>query len=216
VTSPQQTTSKRSGTDLDFTMMYATHDAFRRDLGRLLAASVAGTTDTRAFRSGWENFKYQLLVHHEVEDTALWPRVRRAVAGRPHDLAVAEKMESEHARLDPLLVAAEQALATPGSSVSGHAQELAAVLCEHLDHEEKDGLALIQSVLTQRDWRAFARVMRRRQGIKGAAIYVPWVLDDLPPSKQQNLLALLPAPVRILNRLLWTRRYQLRHLWFSS
>ncbi len=80
-------TADRTGEAIDFTMMYVTHDAFRRDLGRLSAASAAGTAHAPGVRAGWENFKAQLLLHHSVEDTHLWPRVRRAAAGRPAGLA---------------------------------------------------------------------------------------------------------------------------------
>src|SRR5881394_1749001 len=92
---------------IDFTVMYATHDAFRRDLERLEAAAAAGKAGTPEVRAGWESFKSQLIVHHTVEDAYLWPRLRSAVAGRPDDLALLDDMEAEHARIDPLLAAVE-------------------------------------------------------------------------------------------------------------
>jgi hypothetical protein len=55
--------------------------------------------------------------------------------------------------------------------------------------------------------------MRRRQGVKGAAIYVPWILDGAAPDGQQRFLAALPAPVRVISRLLWEPRYRQRGLW---
>ena len=65
---------------IDFTMMYATHHAFRRDLDRLISAAAKGEGGTSSVRGGWENFKAQLLLHHSVEDTDLWPAVRRRFA----------------------------------------------------------------------------------------------------------------------------------------
>jgi hypothetical protein len=38
---------------IDFTLMYATHDAFRRDVGRLMAASAAGKSATPPVQAGW-------------------------------------------------------------------------------------------------------------------------------------------------------------------
>jgi hypothetical protein len=99
-------TTDRTGEAIDFTMMHATHDAFRRDLARLAAASAAGTAHAPGVRAGWENFNAQLLLHHSVEDTDLWPRVRRAAAGRPAGHALLEEMAAEHAQIDPLLAAA--------------------------------------------------------------------------------------------------------------
>jgi hypothetical protein len=54
---------------VDFTLMYAAHDAFRRDLRCLTAAAEAGQTATPAVRASWANFKNQLHVHHTAEDT---------------------------------------------------------------------------------------------------------------------------------------------------
>ena len=206
-------TADRTAEAIDFTMMYVTHDAFRRDLGRLSAASAAGTAHAPGVRAGWENFKAQLLLHHSVEDTHLWPRVRRATAGRPVGLALVDEMDAEHAQIDPLLAAVDDALAGSASNLAGHAAELASTLEWHLRHEEEAALPLIQSVCTPADWRAFAGAMRRRQGIKGAAIYVPWILDGSAPDGQRRFLAALPAPVRVISRLLWEPRYRRRGLW---
>ena len=57
--------------------------------------------------------------------------------------------------------------------------------------------------------------MRRAQGIKGAARYVPWILDGIAREKQRRFLAALPAPVRVISRILWEPRYRQRGLWRS-
>ena len=139
---------------IDFTMMYATHDAFRRDLGRFTAASAADTADAPGVGAGWENFKVQLLLHHSVEDTDLWPRVRCAAAGQPVGLAVPDEMEAEHAQIDPLLAAVDDALADSANNLAARVAELASALEWHLKHEEAAALPLIQSVCMPADWRA--------------------------------------------------------------
>ena len=198
---------------IDFTEMYSTHDAFRRDLGRFLAASAAGKADTPGVKAGWENFKTQLLIHHSVEDAWLWPRLQRKVADRPGDLALLEEMEAEHARIDPLLAAVDGALTGHGASLVERVQELSEVLGYHLKHEEDSALPLIQSVLTRADWRGFKGAMTRKQRIKGAAVYIPWIIDGIPPAAQEKFLAKMPAPARLINRLGWEPRYQRRNLW---
>jgi Hemerythrin HHE cation binding domain len=206
-------TADRTGGAIDFTMMYVTHDAFRRDLGRFTAVSAAGTARAPGVRAGWENFKAQLLLHHSVEDTHLWPRVRRAAAGRPADLALLDEMAAEHAQIDPLLAAVDSALADSASNPAAHIAGLTSALEWHLKHEEDAALPLIQSVCTPADWRAFAGEMRRRQGVRGAAIYVPWILDGTSPDQRRRFLAALPAPVRLISGLLWESRYRQRGLW---
>ncbi len=198
---------------IDFTVMYATHNAFRRDLGRFLAASAAGKADTSQVRVGWQNFKTQLLIHHSVEDADLWPRIQRAVAGLPGDLAMLEEMEAEHALINPLLAAVDESLAGQGGNLAERVQELSAVLDHHLKHEEESALPLIQSVLTPADWRGFKGAMARRQGIKGAAVYIPWITDGIPLADQHEFLATFPAPARLINRLVWEPRYRQRNLW---
>src|SRR5215469_2039133 len=143
-------TADRAAETIDFTMMYATHDAFRRDLGRFTVASAAGTADAPGVRAGWENFEAQLLLHHSVEDSDLWPRVRRAAAGRPSGLALLDEMEAEHAQIDPLLAAVDAALPNRPAT-SPRMAELTSALEWHLKHEEDAALPLIQAVCTPAD-----------------------------------------------------------------
>jgi Hemerythrin HHE cation binding domain len=202
---------------IDFTMMYVTHDALRRDLGRLTSAAAAGTARSPAVRAGWENFKAQLHLHHTVEDDDLWPRLYTAVADRPDAVALLQEMEAEHAVLDPLLAAVDDALTGRlNQPLDPRLQELAGALDAHLTHEEDRALPLIQSVLTLEDWRGFAKAMARAQGVKGAAVYVPWIVDGASAAERKRFFAALPGPVRVINRLLWEPRYRQRGLWAVS
>jgi hemerythrin-like domain-containing protein len=202
---------------IDFTMMYVTHDALRRDLERLTTAAAAGTARSPAVRAGWENFKAQLHLHHTVEDDDLWPRLYRAVADRPDAVALLYEMEAEHAILDPLLAAVEDVLtAETTEPLVPRLDGLAAALDAHLTHEEGRALRLIQSVLTLEDWRGFAKAMARAQGVKGAAVYVPWIVDGASAAERKRFFAALPRPVRVLNRLVWEPRHRQRGLWAAS
>lgn len=191
---------------IDFTMMEITHDAFRRDLGLLAEAVASG--DATGFGRRWTVFKTQLLIHHGVEDANLWPVVRAATSHRDAATRLLDDMEREHAQLEPLLETVDRALATQTGRLDELVRELRSVLAAHLDHEERDALPLIQAVCTRADWRRFARHMRRRQGIRGVAIYVPWVLDRLDQGRRHRVLTAFPMPVRIVNRVVWERRYQ--------
>jgi iron-sulfur cluster repair protein YtfE (RIC family) len=198
---------------IDLTVMYAAHDAFRRDLERLAEAAARGTADTPPVHAGWDNFRRQLHIHHTAEDSDLWPRVERAVADRPQDIALLAEMEAEHARLDPLLTAVDQALHQGSADIDGLVDALATALGDHLEHEEKSALPLIQEVLTPADWGAFTGRMRETQGLRGAAVFVPWIVDGIPPADRAAFLGALPPPVRVLNRLFWEAGYRKRGLW---
>lgn len=196
---------------IDFTMMYATHHAFRRDLDRLISAAANGDGGTSSV--GWENFKTQLLLHHSVEDIHLWPQLRQVVGGRRADLALVDEMETEHAQLNPLLAAVDTAFDDRPNTLADVAQKVKVTLGDHLTHEEDQALPLMQSVLPPADWRGFTAQMRRRQGIRGAAVYVPWVLDGAPLGEQKQFLSALPGPVRLIARKVWEPRYQKQHRW---
>ena len=104
------------GSRLDMTMMFAVHEALRRDLVRV--ARIAASTDDAPARrlqtvAGWELFKKFLVVHHTSEDQAIWPTLQERVAGKPDQAAVVDAMEAEHAAIDPLLTAVDAAAADP-------------------------------------------------------------------------------------------------------
>lgn len=201
---------------IDLTVMYAAHDAFRRDLERLQGVVEAGRAGSPGVRAGWENFKEQLRIHHAAEDAVLWPAVERAVRGRPLDLAMLRDMEREHAVVEPLLAAVDEALAAPPDPADvllDRVRELRTSLGGHLVHEETGALPLIRAVLPRRDWAEFAADVRRRQGVRGAAVFVPWVIDGIRPTDRSRFLAAMPPPVRVLNRLTWEPRYRKLRLW---
>lgn len=201
---------------IDFTLMYVTHDAFRRDLARLRRAAAEDRTDSVGVRLGWDNFKRQLHVHHTCEDEALWPRVEAASAGRPDAARVLEAMAAEHARLDPLLEAVDAAL-SERSADRAHLMravtDLEAALGSHMEHEEDAALPLIQEVLDPKDWAAFGQAIARKQKLSGAAAYVPWVIDGAGEAQRAAFFTAMPAPVKVLNRLVWGPRYHKRHPW---
>jgi len=201
---------------IDFTLMYVTHDAFRRDLSRLRQAAADGRTDSVGVRAGWANFKQQLHVHHTAEDEALWPSVEAASAGRTDAAEILAAMAAEHGRLDPLLEAVDAALEEGGAEPA----ELASVVADlemalggHMKHEEEAALPLIQEVLDPKDWAAFGKTIARKQKLSGAAAYVPWVIDGASDAQRVAFFTAMPAPVKVLNRLFWSSRYHKRHPW---
>jgi hypothetical protein len=55
--------------------------------------------------------------------------------------------------------------------------------------------------------------MRRRQGLSGAAVYVPWIVDGATPADRNRFFSVLPTPVQMINRLFWEPRYRRMGLW---
>ena len=203
-------TRRRSLTgSVDFTMMYVAHDAFNRDLERLIGASQAGSGLTPAAIATWRSFIKQLHTHHNAEDAALWPRLYAAVSD-PDEIQILTDMEAEHSSIDPRLEQVDAALEGRNATALGaELKSLAKVLSEHMIHEEQAALPLLERRTGAAGWEAFSKEIRDQQGgLKGAAEYLPWVLDGATDETKSQVLALLPPPARLLYRRVWDKKYR--------
>jgi iron-sulfur cluster repair protein YtfE (RIC family) len=200
---------------VDFTFMYAAHDAFRRDLRRLAGAVEAGRTAEPAVRAGWATFKNQLHVHHTAEDNLLWPALRAKIS-QP-DIAVLDAMQAEHARIDPLLSRVDASLAaTDGAGLAENTGVLASVLAAHMEHEEDQALPLIETHLGPAGWAAFRKAAGKSQGLRGGAELFPWMLDGAPAGTSKRVLGMLPPPARLLYRAVWRPGYGRTPRWTTT
>jgi Hemerythrin HHE cation binding domain len=203
---------------LDMSMMFAMHDALRRELvqvGRI--ARLRDDHPGRLLRAalGWELFKKFLLVHHQSEDDTLWPTLRTNVAGQPDRVALADALEAEHAVIEPLLTAIDAAAADPDYGYQRFGDivdELATKLSAHLSHEETDGLSLIDTSLTAQEWQRFAQVHAERIG-GDASMYMPWLLNGASPQTLDAVLGKFPPPLLTAFREEWGPRYAALDLW---
>jgi len=206
------------GKRLDMTMMFAVHDAFRRDLQVLERLTSSPDDDPRlVLRAavGWELFKRHLRVHHTTEDVALWPAMERRLAGRQPELELMAAMEAEHSLVDPLLAGVDAALADRdgGPDRLGAAVEaLSSALRGHLGHEERDALPLIDATLPEEEWSAVGQEHGTRIG-DGASRYLPWVLDGLDPAVAARILGGFPPPLLQAYEAEWRPAYEALDLW---
>lgn len=202
---------------LDMSMMFAVHDAMRRDLHRLARLAKATDGDPRVVLRnavGWEMFKSFLTVHHTSEDVTVWPVVKEAVRDRPDDLAVVTAMEEEHASIDPLLAAVDAALADTDdpSRLADVIDALAVGLSDHLRHEEISALPVIDATLTPAQWKVFSDDHRARIG-SDANRYLPWLLDEAPPETVTAILSKMPEPLLRAYESEWRAAYSQLHPW---
>jgi iron-sulfur cluster repair protein YtfE (RIC family) len=194
---------------VDFTMMYVAHDAFNRDLDRLIGASHAGNGLTPAAIATWRSFSKQLHTHHNAEDAALWPRLYAAVTD-PDEIQILADMEAEHGSIDPRLEQIDAALeGRDATALDAELESLAQGLSEHMIHEEQAALPLLERRTGTAGWEAFSKEIRDQQGgLKGAAEYLPWVLDGATDETKSQVLRLLPPPARLLYRRVWDKKYR--------
>ncbi len=194
---------------VDFTMMYVAHDAFNRDLERLIGASRAGGGLTPSAIATWRSFSNQLHTHHNAEDTALWPRLYAAVTD-PDEIQILTDMEAEHDSLDPRLAQIDAAIEScNATALDAELKALAKGLSQHMIHEEQAALPLLERRTGKAGWETFSKEIRDQQGgLKGAAEYLPWVLDGATDETKAEVLNLLPAPARLLYRGVWEKKYR--------
>jgi hypothetical protein len=205
---------------LDMGMMFAMHDALRRELAQV--TRLAGLRDDNPgpmLRAalGWELFKKFLLVHHQTEDDILWPALRARVADQPDRLALANALEAEHGVIEPLLTAIDAAAADPDygyQRLGNLTDELAVKLTAHLTHEETDGLPLIDASLTPAQWQHFAQVHGERNR-EDAARYMPWLLNGASPQTLEAIVGNFPPPLLAAYREQWAPSYAALTIWPS-
>ena len=206
---------------LDMSMMFAMHDALRRELVQV--ARIASRMDDQPGQLlraalGWELFKKFLLVHHQSEDDILWPALRTNAAGQPGRLALADALEAEHAVIEPLLTAIDAAAADPhyGYQRFGDiVDELITKLTAHLAHEENEGLPLIDASLAPQQWQHFAQVHAERIS-DDAPMYMPWLLNGASPERLDAILGKFPPPLLTAFREQWGPRYAALDIWNAA
>jgi len=228
------TDAARHGTgDADLTIMLAAHQAFRRDLARLVRAVAAADLSDPAKRqsvaAGWELFKHELHLHHTAEDELIWPALRPRLAHSENALSVLDAMEEEHERIDPLLAAVDAAFAQrdgaagpargaaddwPGEDrLADVIEVLASTLTGHLAHEERDGLPLIGVALTVAEWRGVGFRIARKNGLSDGGEMFAWMLDGAGREDAAATLGQLPPPLRLLYRAVWKPRFNKTPRW---
>lgn len=203
---------------LDMTMMLTVHNAFRRELERIAKITARTDDDPKHILGaavGWQIFKKYLRIHHTTEDETVWGLMEQELAGRQNDLTLLAAMEAEHAAIDPLLNRIDAAL---GDRNNGHEQlggivdELITSLGGHLEHEESDGLALIDSTLNQEQWANFAALHLKRVGTE-VGTYLPWLLDGATDEWTEKVLSGLPAHGRVSYEGSWRAAYAALDIW---
>jgi hemerythrin-like domain-containing protein len=215
------TDAARHGTgDADLTIMLAAHDAFRRDLTRLVraAADLSDPARRRSVAAGWDLFKHELHLHHTAEDEVIWPVLRPRLAHSEHALSVLDAMEEEHERIDPLLAAVDAAFAQRREdSLADVIDALVTTLTGHLAHEERDGLPLIGVALTAAEWRGVGFKIARRNGLSEGGTMFAWILDGAAAGGAHGdaaaALRTLPPPLRLLYRAVWKPRFNKTPRW---
>ena len=198
----------------DVSFIRTLHAALRRDLSRLRDAAAqldgsAGAPPT--VLAGWDAFRAELDNHHSAEDDDLWP-VLRGELSDPGGLASVDAMVDEHRQIPPALADVDAAL-RGGGELMAPVELLSTVILDHLAHEEREVLPLIEQHLTRAQWRAFLHKERTRRSPRERPKFLAWILDDASEQDAAAVLAEMPPPARLVYRRALRPRYDAQRRW---
>jgi len=197
--------------------MRAMHDAMRRDLTRLRAAAEqldATKNAPSTVLAGWDGFRDELEFHHRAEDDDLWPVLRRELT-EPDDIAAIDAMVEEHRHIGPALADVDGAL-HGGGDLPAKVDALSNVVLDHMAHEEREVLPLIERNMTRAQWREWLVTERNRRPPRQRPEFLTWVLDDASDQDAAAVFAEIPPPARLVYRLVLRPRYDAQHRWQVS
>ena len=195
----------------DTSMNTNMHSAFTREIGRLrdglLKADLSDAKATQGLVRRYKFFSITLHQHHEGEDTLQWPVIRPKA--NPQEITVLDAMEAEHGALSSVLGAVDEDFKTLSASsdkdqIAARLDELDTVLSGHTQHEEREGVAIVQKYFEEDDLKAFVKFSRNTQD---ASLVLPWVSDGATPAEVASTWAMIPGPVRLFVKPMLTRKY---------
>ena len=212
----------------DISFFFAVHQHMRSDLHRYVDAVAATVEADRGGRlpalARWaKGFTHELEEHHYVEDTFFFPHMRAKV---PSVAAALDRLEADHRRLDGLL--AEWPIASANAAQRsvpfGPAkaelvrvgEALRDLLLVHLDVEDHEVLPLYWRHYSAAEYNAVYEQAVKKGKKSGLGFVIPWNVDCVEGEARDQLLALAPAPMRIMHRLVRPRYERLVAAAFSD
>jgi iron-sulfur cluster repair protein YtfE (RIC family) len=190
----------------------AIHDAMVRDAGRLARVVASAPIEVGpGLLAWWDRYEEEIEHHHTREDELVFP----LVAERDADFTSGE-LQADHSVLDlhlGLVRASLEALATGSQELAEVRTDLvrqvgafAFHLDEHLGREEHVVFPVLATRVTEEEYADLEARMRKGMPLSSLAFALPWILDEVHPALAEH--AVIPLPLRVLDRLLWQRSYR--------
>lgn len=196
--------------------MVIVHRAFRREF-RLAPDLIRGvapgdTARARVVAAHVSDLIWGLHHHHHGEDELLWPKLLERAAPRAE---LIELMEVQHSRISAALDGAESLIAPwrdtadgpAGATLAAVLDDMRVALAEHLDQEEAEILPLAARHLSVAEWNQLGENAVKSLPKNKRLIFLGLILEDTSDAERATFIANLPAPVRVLWRVLGERGY---------
>jgi hemerythrin-like domain-containing protein len=197
--------------------MFVVHDMFRRQfkaIPGLVSEVPEGDTAQVAIVAGHVTWMVTFLhAHHEGEDLFVWPKLLERIPEKIDPLILT--MEAQHAglaeALDDLAVKAASWRNTSAiqerDALAGAASELLVLIAEHLGMEEREVLPLIDSYLTEKEWKQVGGSGLKKMSFGQLKVAFGMILDDAGPEQVKIMRDTLPLPAWTFFSLTGPRAY---------
>ena len=179
----------------------------------LVRAVPPGDTQRSAFVGTWlADLDATLEVHHQGEDELMWDKLeQRAPACALH----VGQMRAQHAQVQALLHEAAplrhrwSATADPGvgEQLAAAYERTLALLKVHLRREVVEVVPVVEKVITQQEWESLAEHGLSAIPRSRLMPQLGMLLASSSPQERTEFFASLPAPVRVLFRLMGKRQF---------
>ncbi|MGW2825807.1 hemerythrin domain-containing protein [Streptomyces sp. NPDC001443] len=187
------------------------HRAFRREmrlLGEMIAAVAPGDVKRSAvLAEHFADVRTGLIHHHQGEDELLWPPMLSRVGP---EREVVLRMEAQHERVVETLAAVDELVVLWAPTADAKTrdrlvaafEEHRAVLVEHLDYEEAQLLSFAERFVTAKEWASLGDHFVAHTPKSKLLKFFGMVMEDADERERAILLGGLPAPVRLVWRVL--------------
>ena len=215
VTMTHPTPSRENGTCLASDMVLV-HKVFRREL-RMLPALVAAVEPQRVDRAALLGRHYRELAtalrhHHHAERDLLWGRLAQRTQLDP---GIEERMRQGHRQHDDLLGELDGMLDLWVADADPDVRdllvdiltELAEHVAEHLTMIETRVLPEVDRHFTQREWLTLGLRAAGWIPLNRMAWMLGAMLEDATDAERRNLMGKVPAPARLLYRMVGQEQY---------
>jgi hemerythrin-like domain-containing protein len=197
--------------------MIVIHDMFRREFAAipdLVSEVAAGDRAQVAIVADHVEWMVTFLhTHHEGEDMLVWPRLIERCPTETEPLIFT--MESQHHALaqglDHLATNAEDWRKTGAiqerDALASAATDLLVLIAEHLDLEERKVLSLIDTYLTEKEWKQVGGAGLKKMSFSQLKVAFGTILHGATPAQVTIMRDTIPRPAWIIFSLLGPRAY---------
>jgi iron-sulfur cluster repair protein YtfE (RIC family) len=191
----------------EFLAAYTTmHDSMTRDARRL--TTLSGSTslvDHDALARWWNRYQRVIVNHHVREDAIVFP----ALEARATDAMALAQLRDEHEQLDQAMAALSRAIGDhDAGALPPAATRFAEILDDHLRFEEEVVFPALDAQFTAEEFGEIEKSLSKGTKLGDVAFELPWALDGASDDLREFAMRMVPAPFRVLNRVVWEPRYE--------